>query len=470
MDESMFHLTPIWSDELMYWHETYSLFLKGVEHGYYTFNELTPNILSFGTHGFGTVSIYALFAMFFGWNYYSIVTINTLLISIAFLSVSFWVNASFKKTFLLVLLYLTFTPIILYSTTSMSELLNYSTVIVYFSMLSYYFKRKGIDQWLLIILLIVCSILSFVRIINIVLFLPIILIRLNGILFNNKAKIYLLIWIVFSFMLYLLTSQFTSPYPYSFLSKLFNTTGFFEFTTAFIQHLIINILKFIYPFSADAIQVSQRYFFLFICGLSLYRSRIIQSRFRQIELSYSIIFVLLFGFLTINLVTYDVNSWRDYRVLSPVLFGSILFLLMQNKFSFGIYSISANLLFLLLIVTTPEVKTLFFSKDRYTAVADMPLMELVNYSERAESKFTNTLVVNSFEKEIFLNTPPGIGITYTKEISDNLQSEYIIADRYFDLSTYEMTGRHHSFFLYRKKHHHKNDSIDAVPAPSFQVK
>lgn len=451
MDVSIFELIPIWSDELIYWHESYSLFVKGTEHGYYSINELIPNRLSFGTHGFGTISIYSLFAYLLGWNYFSIVIVNTILMSVSFLVVSYWINSSSIKTLLLAFFYLSFTPIILYSTTSMSELLNYSTLILYFSILTHYYKSNGNSQWPFLILIIFITLISCIRVINILLFLPIILIKFNGNLLHKKARLYLLIWIAFSLFLYKLTSVFTSPYPWSFLSELFNTDGILAFTKTLIGHFFINILKFLYPLTGDIIQVFQRYFFLLIVGLSLYKSRIIQTRFKKIELTHSIVFFVLFGFLTINLVAYDVGLWRDYRVLSPVLFGSIIFLFINGHYSFTNYAIGANLVFICLLLITPEVKALFFHKERYTNVRSLPLMELVNYSENFESKFVNTMVVNSFEKEIILNTPPGIGITYTKEITDHLQSNYLMVDQYFDLLTYEVIGRTQSHILYRKK-------------------
>ena len=73
---SVFDSVPCWSDELAYWHEILSFSQKGFNFGYYTVNEALPTCMSFGTHGFGAVSIYALFGKIFGWKAYSMVIAN----------------------------------------------------------------------------------------------------------------------------------------------------------------------------------------------------------------------------------------------------------------------------------------------------------------------------------------------------------------------------------------------------------
>ena len=71
---SIFDSVPVWSDELSYWHEVLSFSQKGLNFGYYSINEVVPTYLSFETHGFGTISVYALFGKFFGWKTYSVTT------------------------------------------------------------------------------------------------------------------------------------------------------------------------------------------------------------------------------------------------------------------------------------------------------------------------------------------------------------------------------------------------------------
>ena len=130
--------TPCWNDEISYWHEIKSFSSKGFDFGYYTMNEVPPQKLSFGTHGFGTVSVYTAYAKMFGWNFNSIVIANNVFLSLAFLFLVLGVKLTTKKALLITLFYLTYTPLILYCSTSMSELMNYSIVVVYFTLLYTY--------------------------------------------------------------------------------------------------------------------------------------------------------------------------------------------------------------------------------------------------------------------------------------------------------------------------------------------
>ena len=134
-------LVPVWSDELSLWHEVFSFSQKGFNFGYYTINEAVPKYLSFGTHGFGTVSVYAFFARHFGWKTFSIVSANVFFLQMAYLSFLILTLPTAKQYIYIILFSISFTPLILFFSTSMSELLNYSVLIVYFGLHCHYLNR-----------------------------------------------------------------------------------------------------------------------------------------------------------------------------------------------------------------------------------------------------------------------------------------------------------------------------------------
>src|ERR1035437_8603 len=185
---SVFSSVPCWSDELSYWHELLSFTRKGLNVGYSTIDENTPKFLAFGTHGSGTVTVYALFAKAFGWKAYSIVIANAFFMSLAFLMLILTVKPGSKNILLILIFSLTYTPLVLYASTSMSELLNFSLIIVYGGLLSAYFKLGG--KKLLVAMLLFCTAISFVRIIYVILFLPLLFKRKNGVRFDFKFLIY----------------------------------------------------------------------------------------------------------------------------------------------------------------------------------------------------------------------------------------------------------------------------------------
>jgi len=443
---SIFNSIPCWSDELAYWHEILSFSQKGFDFGYYTFNEAVPQMLSFGSHGFGTVSVYALFGKIFGWKTYSIVLANAFFMSLAFLFLLVFGKVSFKKLLTILFVSLTFTPLVLFSSTSMTELLSYSMLIIYFTLLyRYYFKSES--KKLFVVLVLFCIGLSFVRIIYILLFLPMIFKTENEprIDFNLIRK--LIIWLLFSIFLYFTTNLFVSPYPDSFLHELFSGTGFIS---KFLIHFAQNSLNFISPFSEIPIQVLQRYFVLCIIIFSLFKSKIIQNRFRKMEVEYFAVFLILISTLLVTIAAYDVFDWRDYRVLAPVLFGCIVFLILNTKKQIALISLIFNTIGIILLISSPQVLS-SFNAGRYEKLTKNNLLNSIEYIQHANSKFENTVIVKNLTVNTVLNVPAGIGISCTDKFSDNFKSNYIFSDKEIKFSTYKLIRSNKTGYLYRKE-------------------
>jgi hypothetical protein len=444
---SVFNSVPCWSDELSYWHEIFSVSQKGLNFGYYTMNEALPKCLSFGSHGFGAVSVYALFGKIFGWKTYSIVITNAFFMSLAFLFLIVSAKVSSKHLLYILFFSLTYTPLILFSPTSMTELLNYSVLIVYFSLLYIYFKQGRRN--LLVSLLLFCMAISFIRIIYIILFLPLLFKRKTEFQFDLKFLISVVGWIVFSALLFVLNNIFVSPYPDSFLNELLSCKGFSEFVSNFVAHFVQNSWNLINPVSENSIQVLNRYFVIFVCLTCLVKSKSIQTRFKKIEIGYFIVFLILFLLLLISIAAYDVFDWRDYRVIAPVLFGSILFLMLNGRRFIVNFSLAVNLLGIIFLLASPQVME-SFNKGRYANPVENKMLNRIVYTKWPNSRFENTIVVQQFNSGVVLNTPAGIGITCSDTLSDKLNSKYIYSKNKQELLTYKMIDSNKSGFLYQK--------------------
>jgi len=445
--QTVFNSVPCWSDELSYWHEILSHSRKCLDFGYYSMNEAVPTYLSFGTHGFGTISVYALFGKIFGWKAYSMVLANAFFVSLAFLFFQLIAKVSAKRTLYILLFSLTYTPLILFSSTSMTELLNYSVLIIYFGTLSVYFKSE--NKGLFGCLLGFCAAISFIRIIYIVLFLPLLLKNKEKFKFDLKFLTYFGLWIVLSAMLFFLNNLFVSPYPESFLNELLLSNDFSEIVRNFAIHFIQNSWNLINPVSENAIQVLQRYFVIAVCLICLVKSKLIQTRLKRIEIEYLVVFLILSLFLLINISAYDVFDWRDYRVLAPVLFGCVLFLILDGKRLILYFSLIVNLLEIVLLAISPQILD-SFNRDRYVKPSENKLLNRIEYAENSMSQFENTIVVQQFDKDIVLNIPAGIGITCSDTLTDKLNSKYIYSKSKLDLLTYKTIGFDKSGYLYQK--------------------
>ncbi len=444
---SVFNSVPCWSDELSYWHEVLSFSQKGFNFGYYTINEVLPHYLSFGSHGFGTVSMYALFAKIFGWKAYSLVLANTFILSVAFLAFTLLVRTSSLNLVIILFFTLTFAPLVLFSPTSMSELLNLSLMIIYVGILHRYFRNEG-KKWL-ILFLIFCTAISFIRIIYIILFLPVLFKRKNEFRFDSKFLFSVIIWITFSGILFVINNLFVSPYPDSFLSDLFKSHGFVSFMSNFTIHFVQNLWNFINPLSENMIQVLQRYFVILVCLYSLIKSNLLQTKHKKLEIEYFIVFLILFLFLFITIAAYDVFDWRDYRVLAPVLYGCMLYLLLIQRDKIVYSLIGMNILGIVFMLISPQVLE-SFNNGRYDKPVKNTLLSGIEYTDYPRSGFENTIVVNQFDTNTVMNIPAGIGISFSEILSDTLKSNYVYSKNKLKLTTYKLINSNTSGYLYRK--------------------
>ena len=444
---SILESVPVWSDELSYWHEILSLSQKGLRHGYYSYNEITPVLSSFGSHGFGTVTSYAIFANLFGWKTYSIVIANAFFMSLAFLLLCVMLKPTTKVLIILLLFTLSYTPYLLFSFTSMSEGLNYALLIVYFVFLYAYHQQE--KKNLIYLLLAFCTLISFVRIVYILLFLPLIIIYLKE---KKQLRITLLIipiWIIFSIILFFTNSLFVSPYPDSFLNELFNTTGFAARISLFLIHFADNIINYINPISDNIFQVFERYFILIVLIYCFLKSGLLFSKSRAIEIRYFIVFLILILVLLITLGAYDVFDWRDYRVLSPVLYSCLLYLILKtNNIEFKSLLI-INILSLFLLLLSPQTWHLFNEGRYYKSVPRYALTQ-IEYT-RSDNYFDNTLAIKLINQQTIFRVPAGIGISTVDDLTDKLKSKYIFSETKLKLKTYKLIDSDSYGYLYSKK-------------------
>jgi len=162
-----------------------------------------------------------------------------------------------------------------------------------------------------------------------------------------------------------------------------------------------------------------------------------------------IVFLILFLFVLINIGTYDVFDWRDYRVLAPILFGCIVYLILNDKTGIISGSFVFNSVGILFLFLSPQIMVLF-NEGRYTKPSENPLLKSVEYRAHPASRFENTIIVQEFNPDIVLNIPAGIGISYSEELTDKLKSRYIYSDKKLKLSTYKLIDSNKSGNLYQK--------------------
>jgi hypothetical protein len=453
---------PLLFDEYQYWHETLSFAEKGLDFGYYAIDEQLPRLSSFGNHGFGTVSLYTLYAKIFGWNYNSIVLANSLFLSLAFFFLVIAIRPAVKTIVMIAVFYLTYMPLILCSQTSLSELINYALLITYFVLLYLYTKTDKYKNALFILLLIFCSYICFIRVIYIILFLPILVERFKITGFSRKLLKAVIIWGIISALLYVINSFFIAPFPYSYLNDLFSTSSASEFIKTFFIHFYYSAKAFIHPMRETVLEVSQRYLIIIVSLILLWKSDIIQTKLKKWRFSYFSVFCILALTLIITFSAYDAFDWRDYRVVAPILFSAIIFITLAENTTIIKIAMGANIIILAIyIFMIPSMSDAYifkFTEDRYKSVNLNQDLMSIKYNPDAKSKFENTITLDDTKPalapiipELTMSIPAGIGINFQfKKISDELNSYYIYSSQEYDLKTYELIKSSDEGFLYKK--------------------
>lgn len=446
---------PFLFDEYQYWHEILSFSEKGLNFGYYTFNDMLPEVSSFGPHGFGTISAYIPYATLFGWNFNSLVIANNLYLSFAFILLTVLIKPQMKKLVLIILFSITYIPLILFIPTSMSEILNYASLIIYFALLYLLYKSEKHRNLIFTFLLIFCIYICCIRVIYIILILPIFMVKWEIESPNAKFLKALTIWIIMSAIIFFVVSAFTAPYPFSYMVELFESPTIGDFIFSILGHIGLNIKRF-FSFKYDTpLQVIQRYFvFIIMIVLSL-KSGLIRSKFKNWNFIYFVSLTILLLAFIITVAAYDVFDWRDYRVLAPLAFGIILFITLADNISLIRYATGVNVIILIAVFLffPNSFRTSHFAltSDRYAKVETVPELQAIEYTPDAKSKFENTIVIDGFRQELMLSIPAGIGITYYLDASpENLKSKYLYSLNDYSFSNYKIVSETENGKLYER--------------------
>jgi len=192
---------------------------------------------------------------------------------------------------------------------------------------------------------------------------------------------------------------------------------------------------------------------------SLLKSNILHLKRKKIEFDYFIVFLILILFVVINIAAYDVFDWRDYRVLAPVLFGCILFLIINERRFISTSTLIINVCVVIVLIFSPSVIE-SFKAERFVKPIENKLLSEIKYENNAISKFDNTIVVNHFTANEVLNIPAGIGVTYCENISDKLKSRFVFSDKEIKLSTYKLINFNKLGYLYQKDVDNRTKSQD----------
>lgn len=334
--QNMFLAKPYLNDEVDYWRLMYSVKACGLHFG--STEHLagyTAPIGPLGSHGVSPLAAWLWYALLFPWTDSAIVIAGVLMLTAALALFCLIARPGTEQLFLMGLFTLLFPPLVRYINLSMLEMPCYAGLIVYAALLFRYEKEHSgalpKSRWTLPLLLLCGLWCTVLRMSNVVLFFPAILIfcdnkiswKLLGLLVLYALGVLAFNWCF---------SLFVAPYP-DVLYNLLQSDSLMALLRGLYHNTVSNIVHFLDPRSDNSLpQAMARYFYLLALVFLLVKT-LLRKQDGRLKLTwrwaYFGVFMAGVGCLALVVMIYFVFDWRDYRTLAPMAYFMVLWLLLR---------------------------------------------------------------------------------------------------------------------------------------------
>ncbi|MEG0270624.1 MAG: hypothetical protein RR821_10295 [Clostridia bacterium] len=419
LKENTFAANPVWTDELDYWRTLFNWQHVGFSSGYSGLFEALPASGTLGVHGFTVILLYGWFVKLFGLSLSTIVVCN-----LVWISLSAFVFCLIHKPKASIALFLTalltvYVPIIMYCTTSMTELFNYALLLFYLTFLLGYHQRHSL--WFLLGCVVTVVFGCLYRITYFLLFIPVALV-FSRFRFGWKMVLSALVSLVLSVLCYLLTSATTAPYIQGFLYHLVRADSLGTFVQMLLSHTKANLYDYFIRATQSPMEVAFRLLYcavMLLCLLGAFTS--VQKTEKKLRLRFRFsgellgCFLLLFTALGLIAMLYETNDWSDFRTLAPFLWLVLGYLAIRKQFFIPAAALAASLASLVLLCTLPPMGA-YADETRYQPeppkAAITQAAALIPYDPAATNPLTNTIRIDIPGLQVIQELQPGLGLQY----------------------------------------------------------
>lgn len=444
LDKPLTAVTPVWNDELVYWHGIQTFLRAGFNGGYYTFDEI-PAWLSFShfdPHGPVFFVLMSLFSLWGRWTPENAVYTNMIVMGLSAISYLYCVRPSFAQLFAATSILASFWYASLFLPMTMQESLHMGIAITLAGALGGTYLRG--EKWGplgITVVTLLTIIVSFTR--------PLWLFSLPAFVLlwsrRHHKKLSIWIWLLLASLvplIFLAFSLTTAPYSENgqtknllqdFMSSPLGIVTYASQRVALLFRLIGKGLQIEIATRQECLLLLAGAVFCF-CYLIFTRKRFIWG----VSIEAVSVVLLSFGLPTIMLLAlHDIFDLRDYRTFSPHLACALLFLA-----AIGRYRIVA-LASLFHLTLLPSAVDAFRSlhQTRYTidysriAHFASEAGKYVRYDSNAPSGWCNTVLTQavagySFPPEVS-TLPAGVGFSVLLEgdrVTFPLKSKYLLID------------------------------------------
>ncbi|HBE20414.1 MAG TPA: hypothetical protein DEG17_11900 [Cyanobacteria bacterium UBA11149] len=388
------------NDEIHYWHQILTFSKVGFSGGYYTIDELPApaNFSHFGPHGLAFPVLYGTIAHVVGWYPYSPIFFNEVLLTLSLASLIYLTKPTNLQLAYIGLTVSTFWPLMLCLPTVMQETLHQVLAILIAGIFYRSLKKK--NQIIIIIGGIV--LVSLAALIRFTWALTALLFLIKTLKKERKWSYFLyitLLGIILIFLPFWLNRYWSSPFPNYKIIEYISKLNFLPIANN-ISNNINSFISFPNPRIGGIAQKYLGFIFRIELLIILFSScisvcRMVSKSIRWNSFNWFILYIL--GHITIlQICFYGIDSYLEYRVISPYLLMILLILILLKR----------NKLIKLFLVINLLTMPLFISSYREANYIG------VSYARQlpANNRYENSSIVE-FEKSI-----KDI-VVYEKEIS-----------------------------------------------------
>ncbi|MCG9650445.1 hypothetical protein L1D24_18000 [Vibrio brasiliensis] len=311
--EDVTNFFPAFSDEIINLHQAITFSSVGFSGGYYTVDEMAASFSfsHFFSHGISYPLIYGTLINIFNTDHYVAIVINSFFYCASFIIVCYLVKLEVKQSLTLFLIYVTFWPAQIYMMTSMRLVFFCAIYVIISGMLYYYYSKEKPRPLHIFVLLIIVSFSIVAKITSIIFILPIIYLALKT---SPKLILAFIVTLVCIYSAYFSLAT-SAPFPNFFSSVL---THLVESPSHAISLIInnsrANVIAF-FELDENPLLIGMRIAILSLLIFSIFISTT-QEEHRNLGvlISLNLIFIL-----SLTILLYDIEDWRDYRLFAPVL-------------------------------------------------------------------------------------------------------------------------------------------------------
>ncbi len=397
-------------------------------------SDVAANFGGFSAHGPKYIWLYGVLGKLFGWELYSILVFNIIILTIAVAVFLYLVKFNNKQLICFSALFVSFFPMLYFLISGMVETLHFAFILIFMGLFYRFYQTRSIKWYALSFLFV--FFLVFFRINYFILFFPlIILYRQKNIKMTVIDSVVALILSAFS---YIFIGQFSAPYP-SYLDDIIGALKSFDIFGMFgivFSHAGAQLKSFFVGSGDSIFETVFKYCYIivmiFTAVLGIIKARK-EKKFNLMLFSS----IIMFAEFIIVIFLYEFQYFRGFRTLSVFLFIPFICAILKNRKV-------AYIMCALLVIVNVSVSSFYQTYKSQATNLYSPNSPITMQNEVDElfthipcdtsgDRWKNTIAIHNrqtYTSSVMFGFPGYAGMNYvlSEDFSKISKCQYILAD------------------------------------------